>query len=182
MILPSCGVTLVKRQHRGGYYVSTNPRHQVGKEEAVTKTYENESVASVKPEVVEAEELAVVETPATINEQPNAPDVPAVHKQNETTPAKLDETSSKHQKFSLSSITEKVPMMKKMNSALKKVKVNSPAPRSDDGLSLIWIVILVLLILWAFGLLGGGWGLGGLINVLLVIALILLILWLLRII
>jgi hypothetical protein len=51
-----------------------------------------------------------------------------------------------------------------------------------DGLSLLWIVILVLLILWALGLISGGFGLGGFINILLVIALILLILWLLRII
>jgi hypothetical protein len=57
----------------------------------------------------------------------------------------------------------------------------SPQP-VEGALSLIWIVILVLLILWALGLLAGGWGLGGLINILLVIALILLILWLLRII
>lgn len=50
-----------------------------------------------------------------------------------------------------------------------------------DGLSLFWIVVLVILILWALGLLAGGFGLGGLINILLAIALILLILWLLRI-
>lgn len=50
-----------------------------------------------------------------------------------------------------------------------------------DGLSLFWIVILILLVLWALGLLGGI-ALGGLIHILLVIALVLLILWLLRII
>ncbi len=54
------------------------------------------------------------------------------------------------------------------------------ASRSGDGLSLFWIVILVILILWALGLLSGGFG--GLINLLLLIALILLILWLLRVI
>jgi hypothetical protein len=65
---------------------------------------------------------------------------------------------------------------------LKKVKSKSNAPATDDELSLLWIVILVLLIVWAAGLIGGGWGLGGLINILLVIALVLLILWLLRVI
>lgn len=49
-----------------------------------------------------------------------------------------------------------------------------------EGLSLFWLVILVILILWAIGLLAGGFGLGWIINILLVIALILLILWLLR--
>jgi len=49
------------------------------------------------------------------------------------------------------------------------------------GLSLFWVIILVILILWFFGYIAG-WGTGGLINLLLLIALILLILWLLRII
>lgn len=59
---------------------------------------------------------------------------------------------------------------------------SSAASSEDDGLSLLWIVIVVLLVLWALGLISGGFGLGGLINILLLIALILLILWLLRII
>lgn len=55
-----------------------------------------------------------------------------------------------------------------------------PLASDRDGLSLLWIVILVILILWAVGYLG--FGAGNLINLLLVVALILLILWLLRII
>ncbi|HXB40631.1 MAG TPA: lmo0937 family membrane protein [Bacteroidia bacterium] len=51
----------------------------------------------------------------------------------------------------------------------------------NDGLSLFWIIILIILILWAIGFISGGFGLGGLINLLLIVALILLILWLLRI-
>ncbi len=182
MMLPSCGVTIVKRQHTGGYYVSTNHRQHVAKGEAVNSTDENIAETSTQPTAVEVEELATTETPATINEHTNSYDAPATAKQNDAAPAGSDKASSTQRKFSLSSIAEKVPMMKKMNSTSKKVKFKSNSPRSDEGLSLIWIVILVLLILWAAGLLGGGWGLGGLINVLLVIALILLILWLLRII
>lgn len=182
MILPSCGVTIVKRQHTGGYYVSTNPRQHVGKGEAVIKTDENMPVASAQSATVIPEEPAIEETPATINEQVAVFDVPAIDKQSDPTPAKLVEASSTKRTFSLSSMAEKVPMMKKMDSAVKKMKSNSAAPASDEGLSLLWIVILILLVLWILGLLGGGWGLGGLINVLLVIALVLLILWLLRII
>lgn len=182
MILPSCGVTIVKRQHTGGYYVSTNPRQHVGNGDAVIKTDENNPVASTQSTEVKSEELAVTEAPATINEQANTFDAPAIDRQNNTAPAGAVKASSTERKFSLSSMAEKVPMTKKMNATMKKLKSNSAAPASDDGLSLLWIVILVLLILWVFGLLGGGWGLGGLINVLLVIALILLILWLLRII
>ena len=61
------------------------------------------------------------------------------------------------------------------------IKKVGNAARESDGLSLFWIIILVILILWALGLLSGGWGLGGFINILLIIALILLILWLLRV-
>jgi len=60
-------------------------------------------------------------------------------------------------------------------------KKSKQTPHSDgEALSLLWIVIVVLLILWALGLIAGEFG--GLIHLLLVIALILLILWLLRII
>jgi hypothetical protein len=73
--------------------------------------------------------------------------------------------------------------LKSINQA-SKIKLLKPVPpRSNNAaLSLIWIVILVLIILWILGLISGGWGMGAFINVLLVIALILLILWLLRII
>jgi hypothetical protein len=52
---------------------------------------------------------------------------------------------------------------------------------NNEGRSLFWIVIIVIVILWAVGLISGGLGLGILINLLLLVALILLILWLLRI-
>lgn len=50
-----------------------------------------------------------------------------------------------------------------------------------DALSLFWLIILIVLIVWLIGLVTGGFGMGGFINILLVIALILLILWLLRV-
>ena len=64
----------------------------------------------------------------------------------------------------------------------QKMVVKKPAPVADgDGLSLFWIVILAILILWAIAFIAGGFGLGDVIHVLLIIALVLLILWLLRI-
>lgn len=180
-MLPSCGITIVKRQHTGGYYVSTNHRYHADKSEAVIRPDENESVASAQSKPAEEKEIAVAETPATVSEQVNTTDVPVTGKQDDAAPKKASEASSAQRSFSLNSMAEKVPMAKKMHSAVKKMKSKSAAPASDDALSLLWIVILVLLVLWALGLIGGGWGLGWAINVLLVIALILLILWLLRI-
>jgi hypothetical protein len=64
----------------------------------------------------------------------------------------------------------------------RALKSSSGTTTSDDVLSLFWIVILVLLILWAVAFLMGGWGLGGLVHLLLVVALVLFILWILKII
>ena len=68
----------------------------------------------------------------------------------------------------------------KINNTQVSVKQNRSS-NSDEGRSLFWIIILILVILWALGLISGGFGLGVLVNLLLLIALILLILWLLRI-
>ncbi len=73
-----------------------------------------------------------------------------------------------------------IKLIKKLS--LKSMKKSTPAPIVGEALSLLWIVILVLVILWLLGFITGGFGLGGLIHLLLLIALILLILWLLRII
>lgn len=63
----------------------------------------------------------------------------------------------------------------------KKARLNASNTFPNEGYSLLWIVVLIVLLLWALGHLAGGLGLGGLINILLVIALVLLILWLLRV-
>jgi hypothetical protein len=67
----------------------------------------------------------------------------------------------------------------KFKKQLKSSLFPLPNPVTSD-LSMLWIVIIVLIVLWALGLIAGNFG--GLIHLLLVIALILLILWLLRII
>ena len=67
----------------------------------------------------------------------------------------------------------------KFKKQLKSSLFPSPLPATAD-LSLLWIIIIILLVLWALGLISGNFG--GLIHLLLVIALILLILWLLKII
>jgi len=74
------------------------------------------------------------------------------------------------------------PSVLRANSSVSGL--NAIADHGDggrDALSLFWLIILIILIVWVIGLIAGGWGLGGFINILLVIALILLILWLLRV-
>lgn len=70
-------------------------------------------------------------------------------------------------------------LKKPMTKVKRAVKASAP---THDALSLLWLVILILLILWLIAFFTGGWGLGGLIHLFLLIALILLILWLLKII
>lgn len=68
------------------------------------------------------------------------------------------------------------------NVGIKTISTEKMTAGGNEGRSLLWIVIIVLVILWALGIISGGLGLGILINLLLLIALILLILWFLRII
>jgi hypothetical protein len=75
-------------------------------------------------------------------------------------------------------VVNQVPQVKR--AIIKTNHMIGTSTDDKDGLSLFWIVILVILILWALGF----WGFGlvsGVINLLLLIALILLILWLLQI-
>jgi hypothetical protein len=77
------------------------------------------------------------------------------------------------------------PVLESGSAVLLPFKTSASRYKMDheerEGLSLFWLIILIVLILWALGLLAGGLGLGGFINILLIIALILLILWLLRV-
>ena len=69
-----------------------------------------------------------------------------------------------------------------IKSTFSKFKKNGRLHDDGEGLSLFWIVILIILILWALGVISAGFAIGSIINLLLLAALILLILWLLRII
>lgn len=61
-------------------------------------------------------------------------------------------------------------------------KITKPSMFSDENtLSLFWIVVVIILIIWVIGAFTGGFGIGGAIHLLLILALILLILWLLGI-
>jgi len=188
LLLPSCGISVVKRQHTGGYYISTNHRHSGMTTAGDGKTENDQQLAKASSQQEETEKEAVVlrtetekvasaeETYTSETTENTSSTVPAPK-------AAAVRTEKEHKQFAglgfAEKIAEHIPAAKKMDTKTKKAQSASSA-RSDGGLSLFWIVILVLLILWALGLLGGYTG--GLIYLLLVIALILLILWLLRVI
>lgn len=185
-LLAGCGISLEKRRHTGGYYVNVNPRKHAAKQDRpAVQEPESEAVAAIRTEAVSApaeeSEQLVAEAVAPVNET-EAPaaeaamPVRAAYADAPSGPATtIRHTSDQPSVFR--QVAERVPV-KALK--VKNVKSGSGAT-SADALSLFWIVILVLLVLWAAGLISGGWGLGWVINVLLVIALVLLILWLLRI-
>jgi len=172
LLFSACGSnsSLTKRHYSKGYHFShSSGKHSVAKVSDKKSSVQTTDIV-VKPiEKKEATAIAInpINKDLTVSNENNYNKSNA--KKNVTKVVKRVPT-----------INEAAPVIKVKKAIFKKP---SFAPASDSaGLSLLWIVIVVLLVLWALGLLAGGFGLGGFINILLVIALILLILWLLRII
>lgn len=180
-LFTSCGssLTITKRHHTNGYYVSYNKMKK--SESTKTNDFVKEKELELNQNVEFNSSLTKKEptTPISVSE-----DVLLLEESSENeTPSYTEDENSEETKTVKSSIgtSEKVhqSIVKIKKSFFDQKELKSPQPR-EDGLSLLWIIILVVLILWALGYIGG-WG-GGLIHLLLVIALILLILWLLGII
>ncbi len=149
------------------------PKIKADKLEKITPEAEQEFVLASNTEIatkVSTDSPAEVTVSSEEAIQPATPEIAV--EQKETLSNKLNRADRKSQEtpFALLEKAEKV-----------KEKISPPAS-SDDALSLLWIVIVIILILWLLGYALGGLGLGGAIHILLVIALILLILWLLGII
>ena len=136
--------------------------------------------------IVKAEPLQVVtktekqtESQLLISNQPTKPVVTAEN----TALLKKAKTTSSNTISSKNIKSDKaVPVelsFKKPIKSIERILNQNMNAGDDDGLSLFWIVILVLLILFIFGAVDGS--LGGLIYILLVVALVLLILWLLKV-
>ncbi|MCE3296136.1 MAG: hypothetical protein K0R65_1850 [Crocinitomicaceae bacterium] len=187
-VLFSCGssLTVTKRRVNKGFYIASNNNKGISKhvkENEADKPYHKPiSEIAIAPEEMPQETvIARNETPVAQAEQ----ELQADGTVTESTP---QPASVKHKIIqkkmaaaeSTKRIIEKVSYQPKKH--LQKMKQSaSPQPIVGAVLSLFWIVILIIFLLYLVGLLAGGFGLGGLIHLLLVITLILLILWLLGI-
>jgi Family of unknown function (DUF5670) len=186
--LPSCGVTLVKRQHGPGYYVNKNPRFPTAESERNDNRHIKPTTTKSENKTIEEEELfkddeATLILPSTESEIPATTNNQSANASNETVLKTVrDNDEIKPVKPSLFEWVSNTRLSPKMDVGSADKQSNAAARNSEDGLSLFGIIILILLILWLVGAISGGWGLGGFIHILLIIALILLILWLLRII
>ncbi len=192
ILFSSCGssLTITKRKVNKGFYIASNRNKAFTKnvaEKQADQPFHNKAVSeiaigpeSAEPAYTPAQVQTQAQTQAQTNEQVTA-DAVVVEKTAE--PA-----ASKHKTIreriaaseSTGRFIEKVSHQPKKH--LEKLKQkSSPQPIVGAVLSLFWIVILLIFLLYLIGLLAGGFGLGGLIHLLLVITLILLILWLLGI-
>jgi hypothetical protein len=187
ILFSSCGssLTITKRRVNKGFYVASNHNKGITKhvnEKEADRPFNNKAVseAAISPEEAYAEPVLAepiasksaepVLTADVSTEKPAEP-AAAKHKTIRHTIAAAESTKR---------IIEKMTVSPKKHMQKMKQK-SSPQPLADDALSLFWIVVLIIFLLYLLGLLTGGFGLGGLIHLLLVVALILLILWLLGI-
>jgi hypothetical protein len=180
MFLSSChtSINIKKRHYRKGYYVNINREwnnascnevsneEQFVKEEKAPESFPSEINHESEKSIPAIKSKHVDDLPVPVNNHKIVLER-SMYKGNYHVPAKTFAKKFVGLKQKPGHVFKKLNSIKDIN--------------DDDGYSLLWILILILLILWLLGVLSGGWGLGGLLYILLVIALILLILWLLKI-
>lgn len=177
LILSSCGSSsfITKRRYTKGYYVS----HTHGKQKT-----------PARPSFTDKADAGTAVTVVTETQADTEMTQPAkTEKAEKTAPAakKTNFGSRKNKIAAARAIRQQAGEATELSlGEVKSSHRNLPSLRpyadsDDDALSLFWIVIIVILVLYLLGVISGGWGLGFLIHLLLIIALILLILWLLRI-
>jgi hypothetical protein len=176
LLLSSCSnltkISLTKRHYRSGYFVDFGGKKTAPAIAKLPARTKHQNLSSV---IAKSEGSLAINTPTVNSEKP----VISQNKIQENPPVNLTRYSTKQLLTEPFTIAENPSVQNKQT--FSEENFSGGGPIASDGLSLLWIVIVILLILWLVGLLAGGWGLGGLINILLIIALVLLILWLLHI-
>lgn len=176
IVFSSCGskMSLTKRHYNKGYHFA----HSNGKR-VHPKAKAEEKLAQNKPS-------EVLSPLATYSAQPNVKEnsinSPVISNERIVASNQKKGVASTSLNPSKHALNFKALTIDKPITQIKRslLEVNKAHNSSDGGgLSLFWIIILVLVLLWALGYSLGS--MGGLIHVLLVIALILFILWLLHI-
>ncbi|HLP14432.1 MAG TPA: hypothetical protein VK177_21055 [Flavobacteriales bacterium] len=185
LVFASCGsnFSITKRHYTRGYYINHSNNKVIAKNtsneasQPVIGLELNEETNSSNKKTHENISALVKDT--TVEKTSVVSDVPVTHS---TVPTNYHQNASKKMENTAHHTNSKrnlKPFFEINHLNTKKIKSSNTAARDHEHLSLLWVVILVILILWAVGYLAVG--LTGLINLLLLIALILFILWLLRV-
>jgi len=178
IIASSCnnsrGISITKRHYSKGNYVSVNKKQ---KAKTQHKSEENLLTSNQVKNETEAKqsESTLEETTIEANAVVKL-NQPIKEKSNRLT--QMINSANQEKTREAASNSNDLLKVKKGNKIFQAVK----AKANGEARSLFWLVITILLIIWLVALISGGWGLGGLVNILLLIALILFILWLLRLI
>jgi cobalamin biosynthesis Mg chelatase CobN len=180
IVLSACNssLSITKRRASKGYFV--NYSNNKGSTKPINNPLDVNDDNTIESQNIISEELLI---------NPDTKTIESFQKDGLETTDKSSQTEKKVEKHNQSAIpnSQKTRTNNNLqlneNKTISKIKAKlSPRPSEGGVLSLLWIVIVILIVLWALGFIAGGWGMGGLIHILLLLALILLILWLLRII
>lgn len=176
VILPSCmnKLSVTKRRYNKGYYVQhSNKRHtepeknkDINDKLVVTDTKTTGSEPVLKQDQLLAQ--------AAINEASE------MAKTQEKAPSSKPNSLKQKTLNAFASNPDLLPS-DRIIKAMESKSLTKSGDAASDVLSLFWIIILIILLLYLFGLLFDGFGLGWAIHILALIVLILLILWLLRV-
>jgi hypothetical protein len=175
VLFSSCKtMSVTKRHYNKGYYVSHSH-----KQKALKKTgREPEQLSSVTKE----ERAEILNPGTTALKMPPTEEKELIASDTYEQPVLPSSRKKLFDKRSNSYSNEEIEVRDVIKNPLKAGKMLATKDSGDDALSLLWILIVVLLIVYIVGILLDGFGLGGIIHILGVIVLVLLILWLLKII
>jgi len=178
VLFSSCGsnMSVTKRHYNKGYYIARSN----GKQTKLTKEEGKTVQGKTRQTLYSIQNLEEQNVISGYSGQSPLKDNKLIVASNKKMQRKVISQPGKRQTLKQNAIIFRYPAVQ-IKQALSETKKVSGSSSDRDGLSLFWIIILVILILWAIGFWGGGFGLGALINLLLLVALILFILWLFRI-
>jgi len=188
LLLDSCSTQLTtasitKRHYRSGYFVDMgNAKHKTESIALKTIPVTTESAVIEKSpgtQITSANNISE-NTPFTTVSSSGSNAISKtkkdISKELTASTQKHTETSNLKQFITPNTLQE----IKNIKAISKYIKSENKGHKNNH--SLLWTIVVILLLLWIISYLMGGWGLGGILNLLLVIALILIILSLLGII
>lgn len=167
---------ITKRHYKNGYYVNKfNKRHHVASKTVETKkTSEIEKTEPITTDLLVSNTIKTNKIESVVSKTEKR-----TSKQISYKPKSIN---YKNEPKSYISLNPGVHIINPIINKELKTTVKSSKSDNEEGRSLLWLIVVIILILWLLGFLVGGFATGGLIHLLLVVALILFILWLLRII
>jgi hypothetical protein len=174
ILLSSCSnnMSLMKRKYNKGYYIAHSHKINEPKQtEPVMLVKKESAIKELQTTVAEPE----LKNNTSVSEQPTA-----MLPQTELTHAK----QIKHSAFKSNLLQHSFKIVERVAPKKMQAQLRAKAPEAGlvaATLSLFWIVLVVILVIYLLGLAFNEFGIGNIFHLLAVIFLVLLVLWLLGI-